>query len=70
MDERFRLAEGAVPDSVAASLAQRKRWHKGTVELFLGFVDSYVVDYNRNSDPRTSSWGPSNEPGGTASTEV
>merc|ERR1719446_289393 len=35
-EDRFRLSEGNVPDNVAASLAQRKRWHKGGVELFLG----------------------------------
>ena len=31
--ERFRLAEGTVPGTVAASLAQRKRWHRGGVEV-------------------------------------
>jgi len=36
VEQRFRLSEGNVPDNVAASLAQRKRWHKGGVELFLG----------------------------------
>ena len=48
--ERFRLAEGAVPDNVAASLAQRKRWHKGQVELssFLGVACIVTV---------TLSWG-------------
>ena len=40
-DERFRLSEGTVPPNVAASLAQRKRWHKGAVELALG-VDNPV----------------------------
>lgn len=35
-EERFRLSEGDVPPNVAASLAQRKRWHKGGVELALG----------------------------------
>lgn len=34
--QRFRLAEGTVPPNMAASLAQRKRWHKGGVEIFLG----------------------------------
>ena len=36
VDERIRLAEGAVPESVAASLAQRKRWAKGNFQIFLG----------------------------------
>jgi len=35
-EHRFRLSEGKVPESVAASMAQRKRWHKGSVQLFLG----------------------------------
>jgi cellulose synthase (UDP-forming) len=35
-EDRFHLAEGAAPDSAAASLTQRKRWHKGAVELFVG----------------------------------
>jgi len=34
--ERFRLAEGNTPDNMAASLAQRKRWHLGSVEMLLG----------------------------------
>jgi cellulose synthase (UDP-forming) len=34
--DRFRLCEGTAPDSAAASLTQRKRWHKGAVELFVG----------------------------------
>ena len=36
IEERIRLAEGAVPESVAASLAQRKRWAKGNFQIFLG----------------------------------
>jgi cellulose synthase (UDP-forming) len=35
-EQRFRLSEGNVPENVAASMVQRKRWHKGSVELFLG----------------------------------
>jgi len=35
-EHRFRLAQGEVPPTVAAALVQRKRWHKGGVELFLG----------------------------------
>jgi cellulose synthase (UDP-forming) len=33
--ERIRLAEGLIPDSVAGSLAQRKRWAKGNFQIFL-----------------------------------
>lgn len=33
--ERIRLAEGAVPETVAAALAQRKRWAKGNFQIFL-----------------------------------
>jgi cellulose synthase (UDP-forming) len=33
--ERIRLAEGLVPDSVAASLAQRRRWAKGNFQTLL-----------------------------------
>jgi len=47
--ERFRLSEGNVPPNVAASLAQRKRWHKGAVELALGV-----------HNPIDSSWTPPN----------
>ena len=35
MSERIRLAEGLIPDSVAGSLAQRKRWAKGNLQIFL-----------------------------------
>ena len=38
-ETRFRLTEGDVPPNVAASLAQRKRWHKGAVELALGVTN-------------------------------
>ena len=37
----FRLAEGATPPSVAAALAQRKRWHKGAVEIALGVENAH-----------------------------
>ncbi|OQS00721.1 cellulose synthase 2 [Thraustotheca clavata] len=33
--ERIRLAEGLVPDNVASSLAQRKRWAKGNFQILL-----------------------------------
>lgn len=33
--DRIRLAEGAVPESVAAALAQRKRWAKGNFQIYL-----------------------------------
>ncbi|KDO28351.1 hypothetical protein SPRG_06590 [Saprolegnia parasitica CBS 223.65] len=33
--ERIRLAEGLVPDNVASSLAQRKRWAKGNFQIML-----------------------------------
>ncbi|OQR95405.1 cellulose synthase 2 [Thraustotheca clavata] len=35
MSERIRLAEGLVPDNVASSLAQRKRWAKGNFQIML-----------------------------------
>jgi cellulose synthase/poly-beta-1,6-N-acetylglucosamine synthase-like glycosyltransferase len=44
-EHRFRLSEGNVPDNVAASLAQRKRWHKGGVELFLGVRNNKDKDW-------------------------
>lgn len=44
-EHRFRLSEGNVPDNVAASLAQRKRWHKGGVELFLGVKNEKDKDW-------------------------
>ena len=31
--KRYRLAEGAIPDSVAASMVQRKRWFKGSLQI-------------------------------------
>ncbi|TMW66900.1 hypothetical protein Poli38472_012016 [Pythium oligandrum] len=40
--ERIRLAEGAVPETVAAALAQRKRWAKGNFQIFLRKKDSMV----------------------------
>ncbi|KAG9403495.1 hypothetical protein AC1031_006136 [Aphanomyces cochlioides] len=33
--ERIRLAEGLIPDNVASSLAQRKRWAKGNFQIML-----------------------------------
>lgn len=35
VSERIRLAEGLIPDNVAGSLAQRKRWAKGNFQIFL-----------------------------------
>ncbi|ETW06846.1 hypothetical protein H310_02982 [Aphanomyces invadans] len=35
MSERIRLAEGLIPDNVASSLAQRKRWAKGNFQIML-----------------------------------
>ena len=43
--KRFRLAEGDTPDTVAASLAQRKRWHKGSVEMLLGVKNPRDPDW-------------------------
>ncbi|KAH7489060.1 Cellulose synthase catalytic subunit A [UDP-forming] [Phytophthora ramorum] len=40
--DRIRLAEGAVPESVAAALAQRKRWAKGNFQIFLRNKKSLV----------------------------
>ncbi|OQR97654.1 cellulose synthase 4 [Achlya hypogyna] len=40
--DRIRLAEGAVPETVAASLAQRKRWAKGNFQIFLRRKKSLV----------------------------
>ncbi|RHY57953.1 hypothetical protein DYB34_000226 [Aphanomyces astaci] len=40
--ERIRLAEGAVPETVSASLAQRKRWAKGNFQIFLRRKTSLV----------------------------
>jgi len=47
VDSRFRLAEGTVPPNVAAALAQRKRWHKGGVELFLGVKNVFDENWER-----------------------
>jgi cellulose synthase (UDP-forming) len=44
-EHRFRLSEGNVPESVAASMAQRKRWHKGSVELFLGATSTKDAEW-------------------------
>ncbi|CAK4644829.1 hypothetical protein AeMF1_001012 [Aphanomyces euteiches] len=35
ISERIRLAEGLIPDNVASSLAQRKRWAKGNFQIML-----------------------------------
>ncbi|KAJ0410858.1 hypothetical protein ATCC90586_007894 [Pythium insidiosum] len=40
--ERIRLAEGAVPETVAAALAQRKRWAKGNFQIFLRKKDTMI----------------------------
>ncbi|DAZ92486.1 TPA: hypothetical protein N0F65_012716 [Lagenidium giganteum] len=40
--DRIRLAEGAVPDTVAASMGQRKRWAKGAVQILLMKNESEV----------------------------
>uniref|UniRef100_K3WNF4 PH domain-containing protein n=1 Tax=Globisporangium ultimum (strain ATCC 200006 / CBS 805.95 / DAOM BR144) TaxID=431595 RepID=K3WNF4_GLOUD len=40
--DRIRLAEGAVPESVAAALAQRKRWAKGNFQIYLRKKKSLV----------------------------
>jgi len=39
-NERIRLAEGLIPDSVSSSLAQRKRWAKGNFQIALMNKDS------------------------------
>lgn len=41
-NERIILAEGAVPETVSASLAQRKRWAKGNFQIFLRKKKSLV----------------------------
>lgn len=51
--ERIRLAEGLIPDSVAASLSQRKRWAKGNFQIALmnkkkDYIDS---DWKRPKVP-------------------
>lgn len=40
--DRIRLAEGAVPETVAASMGQRKRWAKGAVQILLMKNESEV----------------------------
>lgn len=40
--DRIRLAEGAVPETVAAALAQRKRWAKGNFQIYLRNKHSLV----------------------------
>jgi cellulose synthase (UDP-forming) len=42
--ERIRLAEGLIPDSVAGSLAQRKRWAKGNFQIFLMKKNKKYID--------------------------
>jgi len=41
-EDRIRLCVGAVPDTVAASLGQRKRWAKGAVQILLMKDESEV----------------------------
>ncbi|TYZ59301.1 hypothetical protein PybrP1_001180 [[Pythium] brassicae (nom. inval.)] len=43
-NERIRLAEGLIPDSVAGSLAQRKRWAKGNFQIFLMNKNKKYID--------------------------
>ncbi|KAF0690345.1 Aste57867_18276 [Aphanomyces stellatus] len=40
--DRIRLCEGAIPETVAASLGQRKRWAMGAVQILLMKGDSEV----------------------------
>jgi cellulose synthase (UDP-forming) len=40
--DRIRLCEGAVPDTVAASMGQKKRWAKGAVQILLMKSESEV----------------------------
>lgn len=40
--DRIRLCEGAVPETVAASMGQRKRWAKGAVQILLMKNESEV----------------------------
>lgn len=40
--DRIRLCEGAVPETVAASMGQRKRWSKGAVQILLMKNESEV----------------------------
>eukprot|EP01050_Picozoa_sp_SAG11_P016910 SAG11_NODE_2366_length_3456_cov_1.596068_6_plen_158_part_00 len=34
-DQKFRLCEGDIPETVAASFGQRKRWAKGAIQILL-----------------------------------
>lgn len=40
--DRIRLAAGSIPESVAASLAQRKRWAKGNFQIYLSNNKNHV----------------------------
>lgn len=40
--DRIRLCEGAVPETVAASMGQRKRWAKGAIQILLMKNESEV----------------------------
>ncbi|TMW66986.1 hypothetical protein Poli38472_012102 [Pythium oligandrum] len=40
--DRIRLCEGAIPETVAASMGQRKRWAKGAVQILLMKNESEV----------------------------
>lgn len=42
--ERIRLAEGLVPDNVASSMAQRKRWAKGNFQIMLMKKSKNYID--------------------------
>ncbi|KDO28352.1 hypothetical protein SPRG_06591 [Saprolegnia parasitica CBS 223.65] len=46
MSERIRLAEGLIPDNVASSLAQRKRWAKGNFQIMLMKKSKNYTDPN------------------------
>ncbi len=45
-DDRIRLAEGAVPETVAASLAQRKRWAKGSLSQSSITLCDYIYKFH------------------------
>lgn len=40
--DRIRLCEGAIPETVAASMGQRKRWAKGAIQILLMKPESEV----------------------------
>jgi len=56
-EERYRLAEGDVPDSVAASIGQRKRWAKGALQIFMKKdVDLVDPDWERPEVEVPGAW--------------